>query len=226
MSMSMRMSPAFRARLLDVLMAYVVLFAVCWLASLVCGCASLVDRARSELDRIDAAAQIERYLAEILPDPALPPEVPPTEGEPGRPIPAAQTGDEIDLASVVWHGPDIRGWPVTSDLPHGVYVSGGMLHFPHTKAGKWQANGEGLEGNPWVIVKAGGVWRAASFEWLRKGQTSKPWEKVRADHIKVGAFDGYQLKRGEEFYVIVAGLSRGSSRGTMERTAARRVVWK
>jgi len=194
---------------------------VCLLLA-VCGCASLLARARAELDRLDLAALLDRYLEEIAPaDPSAPAD----PAAPAAPTPS-HPGDEIDLASVTWYGPDIRSWTVASDLPRGVYVSGSTLHFPHTRAGQWQTDKDGLEGNPWVIVRVEGAWRAASFEWLRKGQTDKPWAKVRADHIKVSAFSGYQLRRGEEFYVIVAGLSRGSSRGTMERTAARKVVWQ
>jgi hypothetical protein len=191
-----------------------------------CGCASIRDRAQTELDRLDTAALLERFLEEIAPASPLPEGPPPTEGDPGAPIPPSQTGDEIDLAGVTWHGPDIRGWPVASDMPQGAYVSGSTLHFQHSKAGTWSANAQGLEGNPWVIVQVHGQWRAATFEWLRSGQTSKPWEKVRADHIKVGAFDNYQLKRGEEFYVVVSGRARGAERGTPERTAARKVVWR
>jgi len=150
----------------------------------------------------------------------------PEIGKPSDPSTPAAMQDEIDLSAVAWHGPDIRGWPIASEMPQGAYVSGSMLHFPHTKAGQWAANKSGLEGNPWVIVRVGGQWRAATFEWLRKGQTSKPWEKVRADHIKVSAFGDYQLQRGEEFYVIVSGRARGAEIGTQERTAARKVVWR
>ena len=188
------------------MLAVIALFAA--LAS--CGCAHFFDRIDAELERLDRAALVDRFRD--IETPAKP--------SPKNPA------DEIDLSTVAWHGPDIRGWPIASEMPQGAYVSGSMLHFPHTRSGQWAANEAGLEGNPWVIVRVGGQWRAATFEWLRKGQTSKPWAKVRADHIKVSAFGDYQLQRGEEFYVIVSGRARGAEVGTQERTAARKVVWR
>jgi len=202
-----------------ILSASLAFAALAFVACLAAGCASLRDRAASELDRIDLAAMLDG-LQDAVQSGAKEGAAVPT------PKPTAPTGDEIDLYSVAWHGPDVRAWPVASEMPQGAYVSGANLHFPHTKAGQWSVNGEGLEGNPWVVVQSGGQWHAATFEWLRKGQTSKPWEKVNAGHIKVGALGGYQLQRGEDFYVFVSGRARGAERGTAERTAARKVVWR
>lgn len=225
----MNMAPCFRSRLIDVLIAYAALFVACWLATLVCGCASLVDRARAELDRVDVAAEFERYLGEILPDPASQPDPPATEGEPGQAIPAPQTGDDIDLGSVIWHGPDIRAWAVTSDLPNGVAVSGGYVRFNHTKAGKWpvkKAGSTDVEANPWVVAMVDGRWHAASFEWLRPGQTSKPTKTVAGDHCKAAPLSGdWRPKSGDTLYIGVSALARGSVRSVAERTAFRKVVW-
>ena len=196
------------------------LLALLFVLACLCGCASLFDRARSELDRLDVAALLDRFLERIDP------EAPTTGDEPAAQGTPTQTGDEINLAEVTWHGPDVRGWAVTSEMPSGAYVSGSDLHFPHTKASKWPQNGEGLEGNPWIVAHINGAWHAASFEWLRSGQTSKPWWKVEGGHIKAEPFIGWSLSKGEECYVIVTALARGSSRSVAERTAARKVVWK
>lgn len=175
------------------------------------GCATI-----SELDKLDLAAHVEKWLERS--EPAAP-------AAPSTPA-KSQTGDEIDLDAVTWYGPDIRDWPATSELPKGIYISGNMVNFPHTSAGKWQRNKDGkLEGNVWAIVNYNGKWRAASWEWLKPGQTSKPWTKIEQGHFKVGDLAGYQIKQGEEVYIIAAGLSRGNERGTKERTKATKVRW-
>jgi hypothetical protein len=191
------------------------------LAVALVGCASLQDRARSELDRLDAAAMLDRFLEEIAPaDPSEP-------ADPSAPAPS-HPGDEIDLASVVWHGPDVRAWPVTSELQPPV-VSGSTIRMPHSKAGQWPVssiNGTAVDSNPWIIARIDGRWHAASWEWLRPGQVDKPWAKIEGGHIKTAPFDGWALSRGEECYAIVSALARGSARTVAERTAARRVVWQ
>jgi len=166
--------------------------------------------------------RIEELLAKYLRDGQI---VEPSIDE----VDAANSGDitpdEIDLSSVKWHGPDVRGWAIASALS-ACHTSGDMLHFPHSKAGKWPEK-NGVEGNVWVVAKlADGHWHAASWEWLRPGQTSKPWAKMESGHIKQGDFAGYQFKRGEEAYLIVTALARGTARSVAERSAARKIEWR
>jgi len=166
--------------------------------------------------------RIEELLAKYVQDGQI---VEPSIDE----IDAANSGDitpdEIDLSTVKWHGPDVRGWAISSTLT-GCYTSGDMLHFPHTKAGKWPVK-DGMEGNIWVVAKLpDGRWHAASWEWLRPGQTSKPWAKMESGHIKQGDFAGYQVRRGEEVYCFVTALARLNARSVPERSAVRKIEWK
>jgi len=168
-----------------------------------------------------AVVAVHDSIDEVLADKTV---KPPTE-TPTNP----QSADDIDLSSVRWHGPDIRQWPITSELAK---VSiGRNVSFPHSKAGQWPKkappSGDGyVEANVWLIANVDGQWHASSFEWLRPGQTSKPAAVVNGAHAKASPLSGsWAPQSGDTLYFAVAGLSRGGYTSVQERTAFRKAVW-
>ena len=122
----------------------------------------------------------------------------------------------------------MRDWKQTAKMTAS--IGGGLISFPYDKAKVWPA-ADGVNANPWVIVKwTDGKWYAATFEWLRSGQTSKPmWvldkSTGKGDHIKKSPLNKWTPKSGERFYVMVSGLARSSVRNVQERSNPVQVVW-
>ena len=126
--------------------------------------------------------------------------------------------------SIKWLHTDVSSWPVTSSLHASV---GGSINMPYDKARVWPAVG-GVNANPWVIVNMNGQWYAATFEWFRFGQTSKPkgvLDGSLGDHIKVSPLNKWRPRSGERFGLMVSGLARTSSRNVKERTNVSMVTW-
>lgn len=120
---------------------------------------------------------------------------------------------------------NVSGWPVTSKLSAGIGAR--TLTMDYDKARVWPGRrttaGDGLNANPWVVVEEGGQWYAATFEWLRFGQTSKPLKTVAGDHVKASPLSGsWRPRPGQKFGVFVSGLARHVERNAKERT---NVVW-
>ena len=107
-------------------------------------------------------------------------------------------------------------------------VDGGWIRFPYSKSTVWPAV-NGVNANPWVIVKwTDGRWYAATFEWLRFGQTSKPvgvLDGSRGDHIKKPPLSGWRPHSGERFGIMVSGLARDGTRNVLERSNVVMVTW-
>ena len=90
--------------------------------------------------------------------------------------------------------------------------------------------GKDTNANPWAIVQIGGTWYAATWEWLRAGQTSKPmWvldkSTGKGDHFKVSPLSKWTPKSGDEFYVMVSGHARAAGRNVKERANPVKVRW-
>ena len=84
----------------------------------------------------------------------------------------------------VWGSRPLWVLPQTSTITD-VRIKSDSLTLEHTKAGKWPVlnfDGTDGEGNPWVFVNRGGQWYAATYEWLRPGQTEKG---ITADTLPV-----------------------------------------
>ena len=92
---------------------------------------------------------------------------------------ARASGDEIDVSEVTWLHTNVGGWTATSTITNVRIrdVPAGGICIEHTKAGSWPGirtrGGANLAGNPWVFGKVKGRWYAATYEWLRPGQTCK-----------------------------------------------------
>jgi hypothetical protein len=146
----------------------------------------------------------------------------------------ASDGWPAELEDVVWLHANVRDWPVTTKIV-GAKVANGQIQFPYDKANVWpvatSGTGKDTNANPWAIVQIGGTWYAATWEWLRAGQTSKPmWvldkSTGKGDHFKVSPLNNWKPKSGERFYVMVSGHARSTGRNVKERSDPVEVVWK
>lgn len=130
-----------------------------------------------------------------------------------------------DMSNVTWLHNNVSLWAQTSALK--VYFKGSYIYVDYDKADTWpDSNGIGVVGNPWVFVpRADGGWYAATFEWLRPGQRSKPRRVVNGDHIKRRELSGFAPVPGEWYGFMVSGLARSSVRNVLERSNVSMVQW-
>lgn len=127
----------------------------------------------------------------------------------------ADAGD-VDLGNTTWLHTDVSGWAVTSSL--SVSISGGTINLKYDKANVWPEV-DGVNANPWIFVYRDGRWYAATWEWLRGGQTSKPTAVVNGAHIKRSPLNDFKPVSGETYGFMVSGLARDKSkRNVSERT--------
>lgn len=131
-------------------------------------------------------------------------------------------GDAIPANSIRYLHADVSGWPVTSSL--SVSIGGGSVNMPYDKANVWPARG-GVNANPWIIVNVDGQWTAATFEWLRTGQTSKPTKVVAGDHIKKPPLNNFRPQSGVSYGWMVSSLARDGTRTVNERTNIVMATW-
>ena len=127
--------------------------------------------------------------------------------------------------SIKWLNTDVSGWSQTASL--SASVSGSTINMPYDKARVWPTV-DGVNANCWAIVNIGGQWYAATFEYLRPGQTSKPkavLDGSLGDHFKVSPLSGWHPSSGERFGVMVSGLARGGLRNVKERSNISMVTW-
>ncbi len=129
--------------------------------------------------------------------------------------------DQIDLGRINWLHANVSSWPVTSKITD-VEIGSDTITIEHSKSGHWPAmdyNGIQVEGNAWVLVNRGGQWQAATYEWLRPGQTEK---SVTADgiseNIKSDALKDWTPQPGELVGFMVSTPARADGRTVNERT--------
>jgi len=126
--------------------------------------------------------------------------------------------------TVKFLGPDVSSWPVTASL--NASVGGGKVNLPYSKAKVWPAS-DGVNANPWVFVNLNGQWYAATWEYLRHGQTMKDMSgKSWGDHIKVSPLSSWEPRPGERMGLMVSGLARGGLSNVKERSNVSMVTWK
>jgi hypothetical protein len=160
----------------------------------------------------------------IEPDPD-PPAATPTAAPAEPPPPAAAPSSESvpeDLSGVEFLHSDVSDWQVTSSLH--VSIGGGTIRLDYDKARTWRAV-NGVNANPWIFVFRDGHWYAATFEWLKFGQTTKPIHTVAGDHIKRRPLHDFQPRSGEVYGFMVSGLARDDTRNVHERTPVVMVRW-
>lgn len=162
----------------------------------------------------------DKPAIKALSSPSEPQSLPPEDGWPS------------ELADVKWLHANVRGWAQTAKMTAS--VSNGNVNFPYDKASVWpvatSGTGKDTNANVWAIVNIGGQWYAGTFEWLRKGQTSKPAGVLAktgeyGDHFKVSPLSSWSPGSGEEFYVMVSGHARTAARTVKERSNPVKVSW-
>lgn len=137
--------------------------------------------------------------------------------------------DEIDLSQVRWLHADVSGWPVASTL-RSVSISGRFINLDYCAAGRWpisryEGGDVDVVGNPWVFVNKNGQWYAATWEWLRPGQTSKHASAVECGHIKRRELNNWRPRSGERLGFMVSGMARSGVRNIKERTNVVMFTW-
>jgi len=144
-----------------------------------------------------------------------------------NPGPNPETPDTDDFTGVIWLGTNVSKWPQTSTLKAEVY--GNVVNLPYDKSSIWpgrQEAGTNVNANPWVILEYEGKKYAATWEWLRTGQTSKSKVAVAGDHIKRKEIpDDWRPRSGDKIGLFVSGLVRGTTRNVQERTNVSWIVW-
>jgi hypothetical protein len=153
---------------------------------------------------------------EPTPEPTVGPTPVPPPSDPSSQVPA-------DFAGVTWLHTNVSGWAVTSPL--SVSFGNGLIHLDYDKADVWPGNSEGLNGNPWVFVWQDNQWYAATWEWLRVGQTAKQMSSVAGDHIKKAPLQDFRPVSGTLYGFMVSGLARDAQRNVLERTPVVMVRW-
>jgi len=125
--------------------------------------------------------------------------------------------------SIKWLHTNVSSWPVTASL--NASVRGGTVNLPYSKSKVWHAV-DGVNANPWVFVNLNGQWYAATWEYLRYGQTSKQMGgKSWGGHIKVSPLSSWEPHSGERVGLMVSGLARSSLRNVKERSNVTMVTW-
>ena len=141
------------------------------------------------------------------------------------------TGESVDLnadlSNVKFLHADVSGWAVTSTLPN-VTIGGGMISLPFDKARVWPGRntaGANVNANPWILVKQGGQWYAATWEWMRTGQTAKSVNAVEGGHIGQSPLNNFRPQSGQVYGFFVSGLARNNVRNVQERSNVVMIRW-
>ena len=127
----------------------------------------------------------------------------------------------------MWLHHDVSGWPQTATIT-GTTIGAPPLCINHTKLGMWptgdfSGSGATADSNPWVFAKIGGTWHAATWEWLRPGQTCKDFGASDfRTHVKVSALSNWTPKSGEQIGLMVSTPARFGTGRTEARTVQRR----
>lgn len=129
-----------------------------------------------------------------------------------------------DLSDVVFiEEPAQRG---VSDFVRGMPVQGTLsvsIGGSHPYAGQnvvmassmkdiWPVGGGDLtccNSNAWLVVNVGGTWYAGTWEFMRKGQTTKSsYAMVGPNHLRYPPLSGFQPRNGEIYGFFMAGITR------------------
>ena len=197
------------------MMGWAALAVAAWVAG--CETSTLDDEGTLTLEQLQGLASTNAVAA--------------TEGEttPAGETPATGTTTnslwpaEI-TGTVKFLNADVSNWAVTASL--NASVGGGKVNLPYSKARVWPSV-DGVNANPWVFVNLGGQWYAATWEYLRQGQTMKDMSgKSWGDHIKVAPLSSWEPRPGERFGLMVSGLVRGGMSNVKERSNVSMVTWK
>lgn len=136
-------------------------------------------------------------------------------------------GLPFKLSEVTWLHSNVSTWPITSRLS-SVKVGASTITLDFDKTNVWPGQNAAsafVNANPWIFVQQGGKWYAATWEWMRPGQTTKNRKSVKGDHIKKAPLQNFSPVSGQAYYFMVSGLARFSERNRQERTNIVKVIW-
>jgi hypothetical protein len=145
----------------------------------------------------------------------------------GSGLPVDEKDLPFKLSEVKWLHTNVSKWPVTAKLK-SVKLSKDSITLDYDKSNVWkptQAVGVTVVANPWIFVKQGDTWYAATFEWMRPGQITKGLKAVKGDHIKMSPLQNFTPKTGETYYFMVSGLARFKERSNEERSNLVKIIW-
>ncbi|MBL8921008.1 MAG: hypothetical protein JNJ54_19255 [Myxococcaceae bacterium] len=148
-------------------------------------------------------------------------------GNPASGCTLAPTQVPADFAGVVWLHTNASGWARTANLST-VQVGASQVCLEYDKASAWPGLnhvGAFVNANPWIFVYRNGRWHAATWEWMRFGQTCKNRSSVHGSHIKRAPLDTFVPVSGETYGFMVTGLARDATRNVQERTQVVMVRW-
>ena len=155
-------------------------------------------------------------------------------------VAAPRTAGGFDLSAVTWLHHNVSDWPETSRITDVRIrdVPAGGICIEHTKSRDWPGVGGVIgtvivAGNPWVFAQVDGRWYAATYEWLRPGQTCKlnvqghgPPSRELGPHIKVPPLTRWVPESGEMVGFMVSTPARTGPRGPRrERSNIEFVIW-
>jgi hypothetical protein len=135
-----------------------------------------------------------------------------------------------ELEDTIWLHADVSDWPETSALA-SVTIEGDQICLDYDQADAWplyDLRGTEVVANPWIFIWQDANWYAATWEWLRPGQTCKSVDAVSGSHIKVEPFgedSGWVPTSGQTYWFMVSGLGRWSERTVEERTNLVPLTW-
>ena len=141
-----------------------------------------------------------------------------------HPGPVAPVQVPANFAGVEWLHTDVSSWAQTAKLT--VTLTSSSIVLNYDKANVWPAI-DGVNANPWIFVpkENGQGWYAATFEWMRPGQTSKSINSVKGDHIKKAPLQNFVPVPGVWYGFMVSGLCRDSKRNVYERSNVFMLQW-
>jgi len=173
------------------------------------------------------------------PTPPAPPP-PPVEPPPPPPAPtpappSAPEGFDLQRVRIVGGSPDIRNWPITSEITM-MEIGGGSFKIDHTRRCSWPGvdmGGAIQEATIWIFQKINGQWYGTGGERLRPCQTEK--QLGRPSDIWTGwfyndywaPFTNHVAARGEVIgFMIAAGSTRADNNAPVhERTRVVLINW-
>ncbi len=136
-----------------------------------------------------------------------------------------------EFEGVTWLHNDISGWKQTTTI-ESVSFPGNLVSFPFDKARVWPTRTDmgtstPVIGNVWVVFDYQGKRYAATWEWLRPGQTAKVASTLDGHHIgRAPIPSSWRPAPGERIWIMVSSHARHKIGSVRERSGLAEVVWQ
>lgn len=129
---------------------------------------------------------------------------------------------------MIWLHTDVSDWAITAKCTP--MIAGKTINMEHDKKNVWPVAGSvdgGTVANCWIVFSINNQWYAATWEWLKSGQTVKTIKGTLGSYIKKSPVvpTSWHPKSGEKIGLFVSGLCRDKNRNVMERARLVWVVW-